>query len=135
MNQRKSLLTILFAGAAAWGLPAPVIADALPAGAAALERGMPKGTLHVTDPGPMLFASADTARSALGGEAPSGGTLAELSSARNPPSPARLSAHEAGSRRGMAAPPAPAFGGAPSGTLVLLCGLVVVAYVARRRMG
>jgi hypothetical protein len=139
-------LTIVLAGAAAWGPCAPAVADGLPAGAGAerrvaassavaFERGMPTGTLHLTDPGSSLFAGSDPGISAVGGAAPPGGTLAELSSARNSPYPERLSAAESGSRRGAQPPSVIAMAGAPSGTLALLCGLVIVVYVARRRMG
>ena len=121
----------------AQGMPAADVTGVVDTGAVVRPA---LGRLHVTDPVPSLFAGAEAAGSALGAVAAPAGTLAELATAG---APGRYVAQRQDSshpqrvaRRGSqlpeeatALPESP-----PSGWAVLLCGLAVVVFVARRKL-
>lgn len=91
----------------------------------------PLGRMHVIDPVPALFAGPDTTVFALGDIAAPAGTLAELSGSRVEGAfPVRAPGRAARVREDGLSAPLPA----PHGWIVLLCGLVVVAFMARRKI-
>ena len=134
-----ALLASVIAGASP-GAPGDTLPSAAQADAAIYAvSAQPLGRLQVLDPVPSLFAGPAMAGSALGAVAAPAGTLAELSSARlqggyagrrDVSHPQRVVRRDSEPAESVAAP-APA---APSGWIALMCGFVVVAFVARRKL-
>jgi hypothetical protein len=127
-------------------LAAPCLAHGMPAADVGVaETGAvvrpALGRLHVTDPVPSLFAGAEAAGSVLGAVAAPAGTLAELATTGTQgryAAPGRQdSSHpQRVARRGSQLPEEAAAlpESPPSGWAVLLCGLAVVVFVARRKL-
>jgi hypothetical protein len=99
------------------------------------------GRLHVTDPVPSLFAGAEAAGSVLGAAAAPAGTLTELATTGAQgryaaPGRQESSYPQRVARRGSQLPEEAAAlpESPPSGWAVLLCGLAVVVFVARRKL-
>jgi hypothetical protein len=139
MGKRVKRYTIAFA-AAAWASATALADDATikeapePASLAAPASGagIPVSPVQVPEPAPALIAGTDKADSALGGTAPPAGTLAELSSTRPAPSHAvRVAAVPQAGRQEQRLSTA---GPGPADPWALLCALVVVAYIALRKL-
>ena len=129
---------LALAAAPCWahGMPVADVVGIAESGAVARPA---LGRLHVTDPVPSVFAGAEAAGSVLGAVAAPAGTLAELANAqgryaapgRNDGSqPQRVARRGAQLPEEVVASPR----SAPSGWTVLLCGLAVVVFVARRKL-
>lgn len=141
MAKRAGLIMIVLAAATAC---AAVRADDAPhprepyPSAAVLEAGtttaagIPVSPAQVQNPGPALFAGVDSTASALGGTAPPGGTLAELSSSHLPASHAvRVTAIP---QAGREPPRLSTAGPAPADPWAMICALAVVGYIALRKL-
>lgn len=130
---KQALVALAFAATTAHCEP---IADPSPASdppAAAQHASAastPMGRMHVVDPAPGLFAGADTTVFTLGEVTAPAGTLAELSGAREGAYPVRAPGRTAKAREDEVSPSLPA----PESWAVVLCGLVVVAFMARRKI-
>lgn len=142
----RLLITIAFATAGAWQSAAALADDTrveqgleparLLASSDLLQApgpgGIPVSAIQVPDPAPALFAGTGAeSGSALGATAAPPGTLAELSSTRQPSSHAVRVAAASEAREEARLSTA---GPGPANPWAMLCALAVVAYIALKKL-
>jgi hypothetical protein len=129
---------LAFAAAPSWAQGMPV-ADVVAVAESGTVSRPALGRLHVTDPVPSVFAGVEAAGSVLGAVAAPAGTLTDLASTQgryaapgrqDSSQPQRVARRGAQLAEEADVPPR----SAPSSWAVLLCGLAVVVFVARRKL-